>query len=316
MLKPLVLALGMALSATQFAYAAPIDLAYAGQTIQLSSIPKKLAVYDLAALDTLNALDIAAQIVPESTFSGTLANYQSNKAVLKAGSLFEPKLDLLKEAQPDLIIVGGRSASKVAELKNLAPTLNLSPNTDNYLADLTERTHLIANTFGKQSQAEQQLAKIAQLQQQLKTLTAGKSGLMLFAMGENFMPHASNDRFGFVYDFSGLQSVLPLTEKSDAPRPEAGSAEAKALAEKNLNLLKTAMAKQPDYLIVLDRGAINQQAYTAPDNIKKHPVLGNIAGQQKVIFVDADSWYLTGAGLANTQKMLEELIQAIGKKAA
>ena len=70
-----------------------------------------------------------------------------------------------------------------------------------------------------------------------------------------------------------MQSVLPLSQKSEGPRPEAGSPEAKLAAEKNAKILQDAIAKQPDYLIVLDRGAANTCKYTAPENIKKHPLL-------------------------------------------
>ena len=96
---------------------------------------------------------------------------------------------------------------------------------------------------------------------------------MLFAVGENFMPHAENDRFGFVYELAGFKPVLDPSEQSNAPRPEAGSPEALKAAEKNVQRITAAVEKNPDYIIVLDRGAVNTQKYTAQDNIQKHPAL-------------------------------------------
>ena len=61
---------------------------------------------------------------------------------------------------------------------------------------------------------------------------------MLFAVGENFMPHAENDRFGFVYELAGFKPVLDPSEQSNAPRPEAGSPEALKAAEKMFSVLQ------------------------------------------------------------------------------
>ncbi|QCO21469.1 ABC transporter substrate-binding protein [Acinetobacter cumulans] len=298
---------------SSLALAAPFTLKATEQnTIELKNAPQNIAVYDLTILDTLNALGIDAKIVPETSFNGDLAKYQNNQFI-KAGSLFEPDLEKLKAAKPDLIFVGGRSAKAQSQLQQLAPTVSLSAQTEHYVADLEQRTQLLAKAFKREKIANEKLAEVKKLQAELKSLTQNKSALMLFVNKDNYMLHAANDRFGFVYDLTGFKSVLPLSEKSDAPRPEAGSATALALAEKNAQLLKKAVEAQPDYIILLDRGAVNTQQYTAKDSIKTHPVLSqsDAVKNNQVINVNADSWYLTGAGLDNTIAMLKELKRAI-----
>ncbi|WP_291358753.1 ABC transporter substrate-binding protein, partial [Acinetobacter sp. UBA3025] len=297
--KTLVLATILGLTSS-FTVSAQVTFDYKDQNIQLKKAPKKIAVYDLSALDTLNALGLEAQLVPAASFAGNLSKYQQGKFT-KAGSLFEPDLNVLKTAKPDLIIVGGRSASKAEAVKGIAPTLDLSPDTSQYIVDLTERTHVLARAFGKEKIATEKLGKIATLQQQLKKQTEGKTALMLFAVGENFMPHAENDRFGFVYELAGFKPVLDPSEQSDAPRPEAGSPEALKATEKNVQRITAAVEKNPDYIIILDRGAVNTQKYTAQDNIQKHLALKNAKAlaEKKVIYVNADAWYITGAGLDN-----------------
>ncbi|QIO10433.1 ABC transporter substrate-binding protein [Acinetobacter lanii] len=282
------------------------------ESIQLKHPPKNIAVYDLSVLDTLNALNVPAKIVPQTTFQGHLANYNAEQFV-KAGTLFEPDLAKLKELKPDLIFVGGRSAKKLASLQPIAPTVLLSADTSHYMADLTQRTQSLAKAFDREKIAQQKLDEIKKLQAKLKAKTQGKSAIMFFAVSDNFMPQAENDRFGFIYELTGFKSVLPLAEKSDAPRPEAGSAEAIKAANLTAEKLKTAVQQQPDYLIVLDRGAVNTQKYASKDNILKHEILSktDAVKNQKVIYVNADAWYLTGAGLDNTIFMLKELIAAI-----
>lgn len=282
------------------------------ESIQLKQPPKNIAVYDLSVLDTLNALNVPAKIVPQTTFQGHLANYNAEQFV-KAGTLFEPDVAKLKELKPDLIFVGGRSAKKLESLQPIAPTVLLSADTSHYMADLTQRTQSLAKAFDREKIAQQKLDEIKKLQAELKAKTQGKSAIMFFAVSDNFMPQAENDRFGFIYELAGFKSVLPLAEKSDAPRPKAGSAEAIKAANLTAEKLKTAVQQQPDYLIVLDRGAVNTQKYASKDNILKHEILSktDAVKNQKVIYVNADAWYLTGAGLDNTIFMLKELIAAI-----
>ena len=294
------------------AFAAPFSLNTSDASVELPQPPQKIAVYDLSILDTLNALGVEAQIVPQATFAHQLSRYGQAQFV-KAGTLFEPDMAKLQQLKPDLILVGSRSSKKAEALQAIAPTLDLTADTQHYMQDLNTRTLELARAFNRVPQAQQQLKKIEKLQQQLQHKTRNKTGLMLFAAGDHYMPHAANERFGFVYELSGLKPVLPAAELSGAPRPEAGSPEALALQKKNQERLQRAIQAQPDYIIVLDRGAVNTGKYATKTGIKTHPVLSTAQAvkHNRVIFVDADAWYLTGAGLANTEFMLKELAQGI-----
>ncbi|WP_445660243.1 ABC transporter substrate-binding protein [Acinetobacter sp. F16] len=296
------------------AHSAVFNLATEKQNIELKQTPKKIAVYDLSILDTLNALNIQAQIVPKTTFTGSLTEYNQDQFV-KAGSLFEPDLAQLKQLKPDLIFVGGRSAKTMQSLQPIAATVDLSPKTDQYMSDLKNRTLTLAKAFKREAIATKKLKDLDQLQLKVKEQTANKSAVMLFAVGNNYMPHAANDRFGFIHELSGFKSVLPLTEKTDTARPEAGSAEALAAQKKSAELLKSAVQHNPDYVIVLDRGAVNTQKYATKEGIKTHPVLGQSQAvkQNRIIFVNADAWYITGAGLDNTAFMLKEISEGMSK---
>ncbi|OTG73754.1 hypothetical protein B9T26_08335 [Acinetobacter sp. ANC 4169] len=296
------------------AHSASFRLATDKQNIELKQTPKKIAVYDLSILDTLNALNIQAQIVPKSTFTRSLIQYNQAQFV-KAGSLFEPDLAQLKQLKPDLIFVGGRSAKTLESLQPIAATVDLSPDTNHYMSDLKSRTFSLAKAFKREDIAAKKLKDLDQLQQKVQQQTTNKSAVMLFAVGDHYIPHAANDRFGFIYALTGFKSVLPLTEKTDAARPEAGSVEALAAQKKNAEHLTAAIQKNPDYLIVLDRGAVNTQKYATKEGIKTHPILGQSQAvkQNRVIFVNADAWYITGAGLDNTAFMLKEIAEGISK---
>ena len=71
--KTLALAIILGLT-TSFTVSAQVTFDYKDQNIQLKS-SEKIAVYDLSALDTLNALGLEAQLVPAASFAGNLSKY-------------------------------------------------------------------------------------------------------------------------------------------------------------------------------------------------------------------------------------------------
>lgn len=288
------------------------QLQSASGEVKLKQPPRNIAVYDLSILDNLNAMNISAQMVADTKYNGTLQRYNQAKYI-KAGTLFEPDYKLLKKNPPDLILVASRSAKNQQALEKIAPTLDFTANTNDYMPDLKKRSLALAHAFDRVEITQQKLTQLEQQQAALKKQTKGKTALMLFAVGENFMPHAENDRFGFSYQLTGFQSVMPPATPSTAPRPAAGSAEALALQQYNMQRLKSAVAKQPDYIIVLDRGAVGTGKYTAQDHITRHPVLSQSQAvkNKKLIYVNADRWYITGAGLDNTASMLEDISQGM-----
>ena len=307
--KPLFISLCTAFTLLA-AQPAAADIVWKDQTVKTAAVPQKIAVYDLSALDILNTLGVPAAIVPDASFPATLKNYTNGRAI-KAGTLFEPDTAVLNAQKPDLVIIGGRSSAAREKLGSL-PILNLSPDTSNYMADLQARSRLLGDVFGKRQAADAALQRIAAKQAQLKTQTRGKTALMLFTNKGNFMPHAEGERFGFVYDFAGLTPVLPAVEarapgQAAPQRPAPDSAETKAAKAKADARLQNAVNQQPDYLIVLDRGAVPDGKYTALAQMRENPILSKAKG--KVILVDANAWYLTGAGLANTELMLDELLK-------
>ena len=67
---------------TSFTVSAQVTFDYKDQNIQLKKNPKKIAVYDLSALDILNTLGLEAQLVPSASFAGNLSKYQQDKKLL------------------------------------------------------------------------------------------------------------------------------------------------------------------------------------------------------------------------------------------
>lgn len=269
--------------------------------------PQRVVVYDLATLDTMQALGIPVAGVPKAQFPQYMAGYADAKYAV-AGSLFEPDYAVLSQIQPDLIIVGGRSAAKAEVLGKVAPTLDFSVKPATMLQDMERNITKIAEMYGKQAQGQALVAKIQREVAELKQL-AGKAqpGVLLMAVNERIMPQAPGSRFGFLFDVLGAQSQLTAKDLPARGGP--------AFTFEDLAKL------QPQWLYVIDRNTAVGAAAGGGEIIPSTQVFDNAlvkgtpAGQKgQVVFLDPKGWYLMGStgptALLNNVAQLKQAYQA------
>ncbi|MBB5217123.1 ABC transporter substrate-binding protein [Parapusillimonas granuli] len=305
-----LIALGSAL-----AFSLPVaafELAHSAGTLKLADTPKQIVTFDLAVLDSLNTLGVPVAGVPKSVYQGELEKYAQAPVV---GTLFEPDYPALEKLRPDLIIAGGRSQKAMPELGKLAPTVSFTSDPANFLATFKTANLALASAFGKKPQAEAAIASIEKDVEGLRRANQGKKAAFLFVMKGNVIAHAPGDRFGYAYELTGTESVLPAKDPNAPaqPRPEAGSPEAKAAAEKRAQVISDIAKADPDWLIVLDRGAINNGEKTAADTLAKHPELSRTRAYKegKVYYADPNGWYVMGGGLSNLKAITGSLLTAM-----
>lgn len=300
--------LAVSLPATAF------ELANSNETVKLAATPNKIVSFDLAALDTLNTLGVPVAGVPKSTYEGNLAKFNDATVV---GTLFEPDYAVLKTVQPDLIIAGGRSQKAVPQLQEVAPTATFTSDPSAFLESFKTTNLALAGAFDKEAQAQGAIAAIDKNVEELHRINQGKKGAFLFTIKGNVMTHVPGDRFGYAYELAGLESVLPAKDSNAParPRPEAGSPEAKAAAEKRAQEIASVAKAEPDWLIVLDRGAINGGEKTAADTLAKHPLLSQTRAYKegRVYYADPNGWYVIGGGLSNLKAITDDMLAAMKK---
>ncbi|MDX3893984.1 ABC transporter substrate-binding protein [Pusillimonas sp.] len=302
-------------AALSFCAAAPsmaFELVHDQGTISLPATPKRIATFDLSVLDSLNALDVDVAGVPKSTYRNELAKFADAAVV---GTLFEPDYPALEKLKPELIFAGGRSRNAVPKLREIAPTAVLENDAADFLASFRRNNLALAGAFQKKPQAQKAIDAIDADVQALHAANQGKTGAFLFVIKGNVMAHAPGDRFGYAYELAGLKSVLPAKD-SDAPavpRPEPGSPEAKAAEAARAESIAAIAKAEPDWLIVLDRGAINDGEKTAADTLAKHPSLSRTRAYKegRVVYVDPNGWYVIGGGLNNLKRITEAMLAAM-----
>lgn len=277
---------GAALCVLAWSAAGPAQSAQGA--LSSSSQPQSVVVYDLATLDTMQALDIPVAGVPKAQFPAYMAGYGDARYTV-AGSLFEPDYDVLSTIKPDLIIVGGRSAAKAEVLGKVAPTLDFSVKPATMLQDMERNITKIADLYGKQAQGKALVARIQQEVAELKQLSSQAApGVLLMAVNEKIMPQAPGARFGFLFDVFGAKSALTA---KDVPARGGPAYTFDDLAK-----------LQPEWIYVIDRNTAVGSAAGGGDIIPSTKVFDNDkikatpAGQKgQVVFLDPKGWYLMGS---------------------
>lgn len=259
--------------------------------------PKKVVVFDLAALDTLETLGIPVTGVPDWTMSGSLAKYRGD-TYSKVGSLFEPDFEAVAALEPDLIVIGGRSQKHYAALSEIAPVLDLTPDNKDFRASVKRNAEAIGKLFGKEAEVDERLRKLDATTAHLRELTAGKGrGLVVLTTGGKISAYGPGSRFAEVHDLYGLAAADPTIE---------------ATTHGQVISWEYILKVNPDWLIVIDRdaaiGKTETPARTLLDNELVNRTKAATAGH--VVYLDPAAMYLTSSGLGAEQAIADSFVVA------
>ncbi len=290
----------VASSAVSSAATGKVQVTHSRGTSEVPARPQRVVVFDLSSLDTLDALDVKILGVAGKLFPKHLQKY-AGQEYPKVGTLFEPDYEALNAANPDLIIVGGRSAAKYDELAKLAPTIDLSITDDDYMGSARKNAATLARLFGKEDQAELRLNKLASSVEALKGKAQGAGkALIILTTGGKMSAYGPGSRFGTLHTEFGL---VPAVEGLKVGR-HGEPVSFEFLAKTN-----------PDWLFVVDRDAAIGESGTSAKVLLDNPLVNGTTAAQKgqIVYLDPANWYLAGGGLATLQAMTDEVSQALDR---
>lgn len=276
------------------AHAADIDTAKGPVTIDAA--PAKIAVFDIAAIDTLASLGVKIDGLPSNLYLPELAHLKDGSAVV--GDIFEPNLEALSELQPDLIIVGGRSSTRVEAASQVAPTIDMTMDGDDLLLQAKTRLAAYGALFGKTAEAEAQTKALDAVVDKARAAVSGKGkALIIMTNGPKVTAYGPGSRFGWVHSALNLPPAVPDVET--ATHGEAVSFEFIANAN-------------PDWLLVLDRaaaiGAEDQNAKATLDNELVASTTAWKKGQ--VIYLPAGDFYIAAGGVQAMSRVFTAITKA------
>ncbi len=265
----------------------------------VTTAPANVAVFDLAAIDTLTALGVTIagkpDIVPPAYLVDPLADIPT------VGTLFEPDFEALAAMAPDLIVAGGRSAAQVSALSAIAPTLDMTITGDDLVGDTRARLAAYGAIFDKAEQATTlDTALDARIEAARAAIKDKGNGLVLLTNGGKMAVYGRGSRFGWIHAALDLPEADPGMKIADS-HGEAISFE--YVAEIN-----------PDWLLVVDRGAaVGQGGQAAAATLDNPLIAGTKAAQNnRIIYLDPASMYLAGGGLQSLTGTLDQLTTAFG----
>ncbi|PRB80829.1 siderophore ABC transporter substrate-binding protein [Pseudomonas sp. MYb185] len=279
------------------AQAENITITHSSGQAQVPVQPHKVVVLDWSTLDTLAQLGVTVSGIPSSNPPEVLKQYRDGDYI-RAGSLFEPDFEALKNAQPDLIILGRRAQGQYDETSRFGTTIDLTPDPNDLLGSVERNTLLLGEIFGKQDQAAELVARLKNSVTELRGLTEGQGdGLLVLTTGGKMAAFGKGTRFGLIHDVFG---VAPAVEELQVGR------HGQAVSFEFL------LEADPDWLFVMDRdAAIGREGTAAAELMDNELVQATSAGSKgQIVYLDPASWYLLdNSGIGVMQNSVDELIQ-------
>lgn len=283
--------------ATAPAVAADINTATGPKTID--KVPARIAVYDIAAIDTLNRLGIQPAGVPNKLFVPELADVAKGATVV--GTLFEPDLEALNALAPDLVIVGGRSSAKAEATARVAPTIDMTMNGDDLVAQAKERLVAYGALFAKTDEAAAASKELDAAVEAARQAVKGKGkALILMTNGPKITAYGPGSRFGWLHKTLELEPAVANVEAANHGEAIAFEFISKA---------------NPDWLLVLDRAAaIGSGEQGAKATLDNELVAQTTAWKKgQVIYLPSSDFYIAAGGVQSTHRVLKTIEEAFAK---
>ena len=261
--------------------------------------PERVAVYDLGAVDTLSKLGVK---IGASVDAQRLAYLDAPlKDAVKAGTLFEPNYEALNAYNPQLIVIGSRMAKdKVSdELAKLAPTIDMTAQTDNMKESAKARIDAYGRIFGKQAEADALKAEIDKTFADAKAAAQGKGkGLVILVNAGKLSAFGPDSRLGgWIHRDIGVPAADEAIKEGSHGQPVSFE----YIKEKN-----------PDWLFVLDRSAAIGEEGQAAREVLNNPLVAQSTAWKKgqVVYLPPETYLATGGAqeLLNAGNLLKDAL--------
>ncbi len=287
------LAAGLLTALAVPAFSQTVSIETATGPAELTAAPETVAVFDIAAADTLSALGVPVAGMPAPNYLDYMA--PTFDGAEKIGTLFEPDFEVLAAMAPDLIVAGGRSSAQVEALSQVAPTIDMTIEAGSIVSEARARLDAYGTLFGKQAEAADLNAALDAKIAEARAAVSGKgTALVLLTNGGKLSAYGAESRFGWLHTTLGLpEAVHDLGAK---PHGEAVSFEFIAEAD-------------PDWLLVIDRGAAIGQAGEAAAATLDNPLVAGTKAAQSghILYLSPGPLYIAGGGVQSMIGTLDEI---------
>lgn len=217
--------------------------------VDVPANPVRVAALDNTSLETLEAFGVEPVALPKPILPDQgFEDWVADETILDVGSHREPNLEVLSEAEPDLIIGGYRFREYTEELSRIAPTIDISPTDENFVESLEAQTEKLGVIFGKEEKAEEIIAQLDEAEENAAAQTTGQTV---------FLANVNGGKID-----NGAQRIGRIVEPLDLTDVFAGE-EGDIHGDSGLAPETIAQAN-PEWVIVLDRDAAAGEGDASP----------------------------------------------------
>lgn len=257
-------------------------------TIQVTTNPEKIAVFDMGLVDTLNELEIKVTAAPLDY----LPTQVSKDGITNAGTLFEPDFETLATLDLDLIIISGRMKDQYDALGEIAPVLYLENDATNLIGNLEDKLKTLKELYPNLDY-EMKFNQVVKAANTLKDKADSRKTLFLMANGQEIKAFGNGSRYDFVFSQFGFTNVEMDIEAS---------------THGMMLSFEQVQALNPDNIIVMDRGLIVGADTTAQELLDNSMIQSTNAFTSKhIIYVDPNTWYIQEGGLKAILDIIDSL---------
>lgn len=261
--------------------------------------PQRIAVLDMAALDTLDALGVGDRVVGSAQTSLEYLQTYMNDDVANVGTIKEADLEAVMACEPDVIFIGGRLASSYDALSEIAPVVYLSTDTEiGVVESVRKNATAIASLFGLEENVETLMADFDGRIEALSQFAEGKNAIVSMVTSGSLNVLGNDGRCSLIGNEIGFENIGVNAQIDTATHGNEASFE-------------FIVDKDPDYLFVMDRDAAIQTegAQLAQDIVENELIKGTRAYQDGHIVYLAHPavWYTAEGGVTALDIMLSDL---------
>ena len=271
-----------------------------GEKAELKKNPKRVVVFDYGVADILKNLGVDAVVgLPKNgKMPEILSNYSDDKYT-NVGSLKETDFEAVESLNPDLIIIGGRQAEDIDSFKEIAPTVNLAVDGQDYMNSFKTVVTDLGNLFDKQDEAKKAIDEIeAKIEKVNKTVKEkGLTASVVMANEGNISAFSAKSRYGLIYNGLGFTEVDKNIDDSTHGQQVS---------------FEYFLENKSDYVFVVDRGAVTGKGEAA-SKLFDNEVMNKteVAKNGNIVYLNSVIWYTMTGGIESTNQMIDEIADAV-----
>ena len=271
-----------------------------GEKAELKKNPKRVVVFDYGVADILKNLGVDAVVgLPKNgKMPEILSNYSDDKYT-NVGSLKETDFEAVESLNPDLIIIGGRQAEDIDSFKEIAPTVNLAVDGQDYMNSFKTVVTDLGNLFDKEDEAKKAIDEIeAKIAKVNKTVTEkGLTASVVMANEGSISAFSAKSRYGLIYNGLGFTEADKNIDDSTHGQQVS---------------FEYFLENKSDYVFVVDRGAVTGKGEAA-SKLFDNEVMNKteVSKNGNIVYLNSVIWYTMTGGIESTNQMIDEIADAV-----